>query len=363
MRVLALATDAFGAEGGIARFNRDLLGAVASMPEVEHVDVLCRHAPRHPEAPPEKVVQASVGGSRAGYAVRVLARGVAGPRYDVVLCGHLHLAPVAEWAARLRRVPLWVQLYGIEAWQRPGRVRPRTMRRADLVTSISRYTRARFLEWADAEPERVRVLPCTVNGRFTPGPRPAALAERLGVAGRRIVLTVARIDRGDRYKGHEHVIEAMKRLAPQLPDLAYVIAGDGSDRPRLEQLARDLGVANRVHFAGQVRDSELLDYYRLADVFAMPSAKEGFGIVFLEAAATGLPVIAGNQDGSADPLADGAIGAMVPPGDADAIASAIEQALATPRPDPQRGRRFAFAAFREHTQALLRGLVAGEMRA
>lgn len=363
MKVLALVTDAYGAEGGIARFNRDLLGAIAAMPEVEGVDVLCRHAPRHPEPLPRKVTQDSVRGGRVAYAMRAIARAATGARYDVVLCGHLHLAPLAELAARLRRAPLWVQVYGIEAWQKPGRMRYGAMRRADLVTAISRFTRARFLEWAGAVPERVRILPCTVDDRFTPGPRPAALADRLGVAGRRIVLTVARIDRGDRYKGHEHVIDAIKRLGPRVPDLAYVIAGDGNDRPRLEQLARDRGVADRVHFAGQVRDSELLDYYRLADVFVMPSAKEGFGIVFLEAAATGLPVIAGNQDGSADPLADGVIGAMVPPGDADAIASAIEQALATPRPDPQRGRRFASAAFREHTQALLRSLAAGEMRA
>jgi phosphatidylinositol alpha-1,6-mannosyltransferase len=271
----------------------------------------------------------------------------------VVLCAHLHLAPVAEAIARLQGIPLWIQVYGIEAWQRPGPLRARAMRRAQLVTAISRYTRARFLEWADVPAHRVRVLPCTVDERFTPGPRPEPLARKLGVAGRRVILTVARITRGDRYKGHDTVIAALKHLEPRMPDLAYVIAGDGDDRPRLEQLARDCGVADRVHFAGQVGDSELLDYYRLADVFVMPSAKEGFGIVFLEAAAAGLPVIAGSKDGSADPLADGAIGAMVAPGDAAAVADAIERALAAPRPDPQRGKRFAAEAFRRHAQEML----------
>jgi len=358
VRVLALVTDAYGANGGIARFNRDLLGAVAAMPEVEQVDVLCRHAPRWPETPPAKVTQRTAGAGRAGYAMRALARAVTGPDYDLVICGHLHLAPVAEAAARLRGAPLWVQIYGIEAWQKPGRLRTAAMQRAEIVISISRYTRTRFLEWADVPAERVRILPCTVDDRFTPGPRPQALAERLGVAGRRVVLTVSRIDRGDRYKGHEHVLAAIQQLAPRMSELAYVIAGDGDDRPRLEQLAHELGIAGRVHFAGQVSDSELLDYYRLADVFAMPSAKEGFGIVFLEAAATGLPVIAGNRDGSVDPLADGAIGAVVPPADAGAIADAIERALGAPRPDPKRGARFAATAFREHAQSLLRGALA-----
>lgn len=357
MKVLALVTDAFGADGGIARFNRDLLTALAAMPEVERVEVLCRHVPRYPEPVPQKVLQASVGGGRAGYTMRALTRAAAGSRYDIVFCGHLHLAPVAEWAARLRRVPLWVQLYGIEAWQRPGRTRSGAMRRAQLVTSISRYTRARFLEWADAAPECVRVLPCTVDDRFSPGPKSTALAERLGVRGRRVLLTVARIDRRERYKGHDQVLAALKTLASRAPDLDYVIAGDGDDRSRLEQLAQRLGIADRVRFAGQVSDRELLDYYRLADVFVMPSAKEGFGIAFLEAAAAGVPVIAGNQDGSVDPLADGAIGTLIPPADETALVRAIEGALAAPRPDPRRAARFQAEAFRRHACDLLRHVV------
>ena len=359
MKVLALVTDAYGGDGGIARFNRDLLGAIAAMPEVERVDVLCRHAARHEEALPAKVRQASARGGRLGYAIRALARGAFGPRYDVVLCGHLNLGPVADAVARLQRIPLWVQLYGIEAWQRPGWLRARALRHARLVTVISRYTRARFLEWCGVPSDRVRVLPCTVDPRFTPGPRPLALARRLGVEGRQVALTVARISRGDRYKGHDTVIEALRHLAGRIPDLHYVVAGDGDDRGRLEQLARQHGLEQRVHFAGQVGDSELPDYYRLADVFVMPSAKEGFGIVFLEAAATGLPVVGGNADGSVDPLADGAIGATVPPADPRALAGAIEDALAAARPDAARGSRFALSAFRGHAQALLATLRKG----
>ncbi|MGQ0586155.1 MAG: glycosyltransferase family 4 protein [Gammaproteobacteria bacterium] len=352
MNVLALVTDAFGGDGGIARFNRDLLGAIARMPEVGRVDVLCRHAPRRVEAPPAKVVQATAGGGRAGFALHALAR-AATRRYHLVLCGHLHLAPVAAVIARLRRIPLWVQLYGIEAWQRPGFLRARAMQHATLVTVISRHTRARFLEWSELEADRVRVLPCTVDARFTPGSRPSDLAKRLGVENRRVALTVSRIDRGDRYKGHETVLRSLAAVASRLADLDYVIAGDGDDRPRLEQVAKDLGLGDRVHFAGHVGDSELIDYYRLADVFVMPSAKEGFGIVFLEAAATGLPVIGGNRDGSADPLADGAIGTLVAPEDEGALAAAIEAALRSPRPDARRAERFAAAEFRRHVQSLL----------
>ena len=86
--------------------------------------------------------------------------------------------------------------------------------------------------------------------------------------------------------------------------MKYVVIGRGDDQPRLAQLAADLGVADRVIFAGFVPDEALIDHYRLADVYVMPS-KEGFGIVYLEAMACGVPVIAGDDDGSADPLQDG----------------------------------------------------------
>lgn len=358
MNVLALVTDAFGAGGGIARFNRDVLGAMAAAPLVERVDVLCRHAPQGQEALPAKLSQAHVGGGRPGYALRA-ALGASRPkRYDVVFCSHLHLAPVAAVAATLQRAPLWLQLHGIEAWQRPGPLRCRAAHHAALVTSVSRYTRRRFLEWAFLDWPRVRVLPGTVHERFAPGRRPDGLAERLGVRGKRVLLTVSRIDQGDRYKGHDRVIAALKRLAAAHPDLDYVIVGDGDDRARLEQLARQLGIAERVHFAGRVSDSELVDYYRLADVFVMPSTKEGFGIVFLEAAASGLPVIGGDADGSADPLADGARGAMVPAADEVALDAAIDRALRAPCPDAARVRSFGAANFAAHVDALLRQLAA-----
>lgn len=356
MNVLALVTDAFGAGGGIARFNRDLLAALAAAPMIERVDVLCRRAPAHEEALPAKVSQAHAAGGRAGYAVRALLRAAGPKRYDVVFCSHLHLGPVAAGAARLQRAPLWLQLHGIEAWQRPGPLHRRAAEHAALVTSISRYTRRRFLEWAMVDLWRVRVLAGTVDARFTPGPRPAALAERLGVGGKRVLLTVSRIDKGDRYKGHDTVIAALAQLAPGFPDLHYVIVGDGDDRARLERLAAERGVAPRVHFAGRVSDSELIDYYRLADVFVMPSANEGFGIVFLEAAAAGLPVIGGDRDGSIDALGEGAAGATVPPGDPAALAGAIGSALGAPRRVPASVERFAAAHFQRHAVDLVKSL-------
>ncbi|MGH8443581.1 MAG: glycosyltransferase family 4 protein [Nevskiaceae bacterium] len=348
MKILALLSDAFGADGGIARFNRELIDALAAMPEVECVDVLCRHPARRQEPLPPKVAQASAGGGRAGYAALALWQ-VLASKHDLVLCGHLHLAPLAATAAAIRRAPLWVQLHGIEAWQRPGPLRARAVERATLVTAVSRYTRRRFLEWAALEPHRVRVLPNTVEPRFAPGPRHAKLAERLGLHGKRALLTVGRLAAAEQYKGHERVIRALPQLAP---DVCYLVVGDGDDRGRLEALAREQGVGARVVFAGRVAHEELVEFYRLADAFVMPSSGEGFGIVYLEAAACALPVLGSREAGAVDALADGAIGAFAP-ADAEGLVEALRAVLSGAPPDPRRVERFARERFARHVGGLL----------
>jgi glycosyltransferase involved in cell wall biosynthesis len=116
-------------------------------------------------------------------------------------------------------------------------------------------------------------------------------------------------------------IRALPKIAHVIPDVKYLVIGRGDDQPRLAQLAQDLGVADRVIFAGFVPSAALVEHYRLADGYVMPS-QEGFGIVYLEAMACGVPVLSGDADGSADPLQDGRVGWRVPHRDPDAVAAA-----------------------------------------
>ena len=104
------------------------------------------------------------------------------------------------------------------------------------------------------------------------------------------MLTLARLSAAERYKGIDELLELMPRLLRDIPSLTYVIAGDGDDRPRLEEKARALGVGSRVVFTGYVPESEKADHFRLADTFAMTGRGEGFGIVYLEALASGVAI-------------------------------------------------------------------------
>lgn len=379
MRILALVTDAFGGRGGIAQYNRDFLTAYAQLlgdaaarasggdgrregtaGEQPRIVVLPRAAPEPMEALPPGVDQRPPIRGRVLYSLRAVWTALREGSFDVVFCGHLFMAPLAAVLGKLFSARLWLQLYGIDAWQRPSLLRYWAAERADLVTAISRYTRSKFLSWTCMQPESVRVLSCAVRGRFTPGQKPDYLLRRYDLEGRKVLLTVGRVSAAERHKGHDRVIAALPDLLTRHPNLAYVIVGEGDGLPRLEVLARQHGVDHAVRFIGKVSDEELPDVYRLADVFVMPGNGEGFGIAYLEAMASGLPVVGSEADGSRDALRDGMLGPLADPDDLNSIQSAIEQCLALKPWDKAAGVEvFAHDRFTTHIHALLQKVFVG----
>ncbi|MGE0257745.1 MAG: glycosyltransferase family 4 protein [Alphaproteobacteria bacterium] len=326
---LALVTDAFGGTGGIAQYNRDFLAVLAASPRFAALAVAPRHA-GEPVETPERITQTRPRGGRLRYVLRVAGAALR-QRPDIVFCGHLHLAPLAAAVARLARARLILQTHGIEVWPAPSRWRRRAAEAADLVLSVSRHTRAAVLAWADIAPERAVVVPNTVGDGFAPGDG-SALRKAWGLAGKRVLLTVGRLDARERYKGQDRVIEAIPELVARGHDIAYVVIGDGDDRSRLIETAARFGVAGRVRFVGYASREKLVEAYRMADLFVMPSEGEGFGIAFLEAMACGTPALGLAAGGARDALGDGELGTAL--GRDDDLAAAIDRLLTGPRPDP-----------------------------
>lgn len=354
IRILALVTDAYGAGGGIAQYNRDLFRALDRCSDaVGEVVVLTRNCFAPLDDMPVNVRQLPARPSRVGFAIGAIITALRRGPFDVVFCGHLYMAPLAAIVARLVGASLWLQVHGIEAWQRPSRLQRWSAERAQLVTAVSRHTRRLYLSWANCSPETVKVLPNTVDERFSPGPKPQKLLDRYQLHGRKVLLTVSRLAASERYKGHDRVIRAVAELRDVHPDLVYVVAGDGDDRPRLEQFARDLGLADQVRFIGYVSDAELPDLYRAADVFVMPSTGEGFGIVFLQALASGIPAIGGDSDGSRDPLRDGADGCLTSAHGPDALGAAIDAVLRQTRPHASPANAFSRERFESAVDLLV----------
>ncbi|MEO8891754.1 MAG: glycosyltransferase, partial [Coleofasciculaceae cyanobacterium] len=169
------------------------------------------------------------------------------------------------------------------------------------------------------------------------------------LADAKVLLTVARLWQTDIYKGVDVTIRALPQIAAAFPEVKYLVIGRGDDQPRLQQLAQDLGVGDRVIFAGFIPTQNLVEHYRLADAYIMPS-QEGFGIAYLEALACGKPVLSGDADGSSDPLQDGKLGWQVPHRDINAVAAASLEILQASR-TPQADRRCEAQWLRSQTLA------------
>lgn len=324
--MLALVSDAFGGRGGIAQYNRDFLSAVAASSAIEAIDILPRNAVDGFVLPP-KVRQSSPGRSRPVYILKALRMGLA-KKPGVVFCGHINLAPLARVVAKLAGAKMVVQTHGIDAWARPGGTYRKAVEAADMVLCVSRYTRARLLSWAAIAPERVVVLPNTVGAVFTPGDA-SALRSKWKLDSKRVLLTVARTDARERYKGHERVIATL----PSLPrDVVYVVVGEGDDLERIKDVAYRAGVGERVYFKHGVDRETLIDAYRMADLYVMPSTGEGFGIAFLEAMASGTPALGLAVAGATDALCDGMLGIAATE---DEFNAALVRQIKGAKPDPQ----------------------------
>ena len=208
-----------------------------------------------------------------------------------------------------------------------GHRRRRALAQADGIVAVSRFTREALETTMDVPRDKIALISNGVDlQRFVPKPRRADLLARYHLAGRRVLLTVGRLYAR---KGMDRVIESLAEVRRVLPDILYLLVGDGPYLPELERLAVARGVRDAVVFAGAVPDAELIDHYALADAFIMANREmpdgdtEGFGLVFLEANACGIPVIAGRAGGSVDAVTDGINGLVVDGNQPPQIAAAI----------------------------------------
>lgn len=326
-------TDAYGGRGGIAAFNRHLLEAVCCWEGSEAVVAVPVRAEmlEVTAALPEKLtyVPPVAASGRVAFLLRTLRTWLRHRPFDVVLCGHLYLLRSASLVRVLSRASMACVIHGIDAWAPPPRRSIRALVGVpDRFLSVSQFTWERFLSWSGVDVAKGSILPnCVDLERFTPGPAAPELVAKYDLEGRRVILTLARLDANERYKGIDEVLDALPVLLRTAPNLTYVVAGSGSDLGRLRTKTSDMGLTDRVRFIGYVPEEQKQAHYRLADAFVMPGRGEGFGIVYLEAMACGIPVVASSADASREAVRNGQLGALADPDDPASVHDAILEAL------------------------------------
>lgn len=238
----------------------------------------------------------------------------------------------------------------------------------DAVTYLGPYTRGRMAPALTTARSVVHLPPGVDTGTFHPGVDGTPIRQRYGLGERPTVVCVSRLVVR---KGQDVLIEALPWIQEQVPRAALLIVGTGSDRPRLERLAARGGVAADVIFTGAVPAEELPQHYAAGDVFAMPCRTrhggmdvEGLGIVYLEASATGLPVVAGSSGGAPDAVRDGETGFVVDGRDMPEVVARLTRLLTDPEIAATMGRcgrEWVEAQWRWPVLAgRLAGLIAGD---
>lgn len=321
---------------------------------------------------PKNVGRPAPLGQMIGMTTALLRAGIR-KRYGSVVCLHVGLLPVAAMVATWHRVPLAVAAHGIEVWSPLPRVRRAVLRRARQVWSVSRATDEQLVVQQQVHPDRIRRLVVPVADRFLQAPE-----RKRSLTAPPIVLTVARLTRRNAYKGVDKLLAAWPDVVNAEPQARLVVVGDGDNRAALESsLASSTRVS--VDFIGLVDDDVLAKRYESASVFALPGRQrlhpalpegEGFGLVFLEAGAFGLPVVAGDAGGARDAVVHGRTGLLVDPEDPKAVASAVLELLHDRRRADLMGatgsvrvrHEFSTKAFRTNVNALLTGLLAESAR-
>jgi phosphatidyl-myo-inositol dimannoside synthase len=357
MKTLLLCPELFARESGIQRILRLYLKALCGLADPgDEVRLVVLNDAEFPAAQlqryaSEKLTARRPCGRRKAQFVRRALR--ASAAVDRVVCGHLGQLGVA-WLARCLhpRLDYYLVAHGIEVWRSYTWMERLALRGARRILCVSDFTRREMQRRITLPESQFVVVPNALDPRFD-----NISSEPMTASGDPIILTVARLDAKERYKGVDHLIEAMPAIRLAVPAARLRIIGVGTDLPRLQELATSLGAADAVDFAGFVNDDGLSAAYRECTLFALPSQGEGFGIVFLEAMAHGKPCLGANA-GAIPEIIDSTSGVLADYGAVRQIAAKAVWALQRPWNSEQirqHAAQFSYPAFKARLRSALAG--------
>jgi glycosyltransferase involved in cell wall biosynthesis len=251
------------------------------------------------------------------FIVSCVKRGI---KSDIIILSHINLLVVGYLIKIISpKTKLMLMAHGIEMWEPFSFSRRKMLVKCDNLLCVSQYTKDRLLHLNLFNVEKLTVLNNCLDPFLQELPtmeKNAALLSRYNLSKNdKVLMTLTRLVTKEKYKGYDQVIQSIPALSKKYPNLKYLLVGnyDQNEKHRLDEMIQQLQLENEIIFTGFVPDEELAPHFSLADIYIMPSEKEGFGIVFIEAIFYGKPVIAGNKDGSTDALLNGKLGTLIDP--------------------------------------------------
>ena len=351
-----------GSRGGVGRYEQLLQAALNELTARGELEWRGTWRRPHPDyLGPSEASDAPHSGSLTEL-LRRIASSTRRWQPDLVIFTHVNLARLGPLLPLLGiRAPYAIGALGVEMWSRVDWTRRRALLRAANVFSISSYTRNKVHTLQGIPLGRCSTLHLALEDHWRVAARArtrdSILAQRPEESRGVSLLSVCRLEEDARDKGVDWVLTALAQLAPTHPTLGYTIVGDGNDRSRLEDMAIALGIGERVLFTGSVGHDGLLDAYRDCDLFVLPSRREGFGLVFLEAMAFRKPIIAVASRGTLDVVTSGKEGLLIE------TSADLARAIAAIVADRALGERLGEAGYRSVSDHFSFGAFVGRLSA
>lgn len=364
-KLLFLTLNTFSATGGIEKVCRAAGKALSDITNEEGNSLAVYSMYDKNADVIENYLPASIFKGYHGNRLRFVTDAVRkGSASDVVILSHINLLLVGFFIKTFSpKTKLILIAHGIEVWAPLAGWKKRMIKSVDLFLPVSRFTGEKLQTVFGVPSQKLQVLNNCLDPflerRYDPV-KETALTKKYGFTKQdQILLTVTRLKFSEQYKGYDKVITALTTLKQTHPHIKYLIAGryDKEEKDRLDNLIKEAKLEQTVIFAGFVPDEDLAAHFNLADIYIMPSTGEGFGIVFIEAMFYGLPVIAGNKDGSVDALANGELGVLIDPDNQEEIITAVIQIFnhkGSFLPNEKRViEKFGFTTYKESWHQLL----------
>lgn len=365
---LFLSLKTFSHTGGIEKVNRILMKAGTDI-QSDHL-IRFNALSLYDSEPDEKYINKRRFKGHQGHLRQFIYAAVKkGIKSDVVMLSHINLSLVGVLIKIFSpQTKVILQAHGIEVWKSLSFIKKKLLNKVDIILPVSDFTKQKLTELHGVNNKKCIVLNNSLDPFFETAPQTKHinyLKKYYDIKeGQKIILTLTRMSSSEKYKGYDQIINALPEIKAHFPTVRYLLAGkyDSNEIKRVRRLVKKNDCKDQITFLGFVPDEYLSALFSLADVFVMPSKKEGFGIVFIEAMACGIPVIGGNADGTVDALKNGLLGSLIDPDNAEELKSSIINQLSTSRDETEKQhlkqktiQYFGYSQYRMQLQNILLG--------
>jgi phosphatidylinositol alpha-1,6-mannosyltransferase len=331
-KILLLTLKTFSLTGGIEKVCRSIAYALQQLKNKHLLDF--NMISFYDDQPEANYIDVKLFSGYKGKRIKSFFYAVKeGIKSDTVILSHINLAPVGLLIKIINpKTELILWTHGIEVWRPINFIKKLFLRKVDQVVAVSNFTAKSLTEWHQVSSSKIKVILNALDPFFKV-PRiesSSYLYEKYHIPrSAPIIIALTRLSSSEQNKNYDKVIQLLGELKKEGKPVYYLLGGKYDEREyeRIQQLKTQSHLEKEVILSGFVSDEEIIHYYHSAQAFVLPSTKEGFGLVFIEAQACGLQVLAGNQDGSTDAVLNPEAGILVDPTDTELLKQALLQII------------------------------------